>query len=64
MASEEMSSENVDGQRTTTDACLYYKLTYEPLAQLSLKSDFFLQLLLEESIQNIYGLQLYITFSG
>ena len=34
MASEEMSFENVDGQLTTTDgrttdACQYYKLTYE-----------------------------------
>ena len=38
MASEEMSFENVDGRRRTdgrrtTDACLYYKLTYEPSAQ-------------------------------
>ena len=32
-ASEEKSFENVDGR--TTDACLYYKLTYEPLAQVS-----------------------------
>ena len=36
MASEVMSFEN-DGRRTddgrTTDACLYYKLTYEPSAQ-------------------------------
>ena len=28
MASEEMSFENVDDGRTTTDACLCYKLTY------------------------------------
>ena len=40
MASEEMSFENVDGRRRTkdgqtTDACLYYKLTYEPSAQVS-----------------------------
>ena len=28
MVSEEMSFENVDGQ-WTTDACLYYKHTYE-----------------------------------
>ena len=39
MISEEMSFENVDdGRRTdgrTTDACLYYKLTYEPSAQVS-----------------------------
>ena len=38
MASEEMSFENVDGRRMdglTTDACLYYKLTYEPSAQVS-----------------------------
>ena len=41
MASEEMSFENVDdGRRTdddgrTADACLYYKLTYDPLAQVS-----------------------------
>ena len=32
-ASEEKSFENVDGRMT--DACLYYKLTYEPLAQVS-----------------------------
>ena len=31
-----MSFENVDdGRRRMTDACLYYKLTYEPLAQVS-----------------------------
>ena len=38
MASEEKSFENVDGRTTDgrmTDACLYYKLTYEPLAQVS-----------------------------
>ena len=35
MASEEMSFENVDDGRTTTDACLSYKLTYEPSAQVS-----------------------------
>ena len=37
-ASEEKSFENVDGRtdgRRTTDACLYYKLTYEPSAQVS-----------------------------
>ena len=34
MVSEEMSFENVDEGRTT-DACLYYKLTYEPSAQVS-----------------------------
>ena len=37
-ATEEKSFENVDGQTIdgrTTDACLYYKLTYEPLAQVS-----------------------------
>ena len=28
-----MSFENVDGR--TTDACIYYKLTYEPTAQVS-----------------------------
>ena len=39
MASEEMLFENVDRRRTptddgqTTDAYLYYKLTYEPSAQ-------------------------------
>ena len=50
MASEQMSFKNVDDGRPagrtddddddgwTTDACLYYKLTYEPLAQASLKS--------------------------
>ena len=32
--SEEMSFENVDGQ-TMPDACIYYKLTYEPSAQVS-----------------------------
>ena len=35
MASEEMSFENVDDNGRTTDACLYYKLTFEPLAQVS-----------------------------
>ena len=35
MASEEMSFENVDDDGRTTDACLYYKLTYEPSAQVS-----------------------------
>ena len=37
MASEEMSFENVDDENDgrTTDAWLYYKLTYEPLAQVS-----------------------------
>ena len=38
-ASEEMSFENVDGRTTdgrrTPDACIYYKLTYEPSAQVS-----------------------------
>ena len=37
-ASEEISFENVDGRRTdgrTPDACIYYKLTYEPTAQVS-----------------------------
>ena len=34
MASEEMSFENVDDGRAT-DAYLYYKLTFEPLAQVS-----------------------------
>ena len=36
--SEEKSFENVDGRtedRRTKDACLYYKLTYEPSAQVS-----------------------------
>ena len=40
MASEEMPFENVDGRRTdgrTTDACLYYKLTYEPSARVRKK---------------------------
>ena len=38
-ASEERSFENVDEwtDGRTTAACLYYKLTYEPLAQVSLK---------------------------
>ena len=38
MASEEMLFENVDNGRQpgrTTDACLYYKLNYEPLAQMN-----------------------------
>ena len=39
-ASEEMSFENDDGRLTTDegrtpDACIYYKLTYEPTAQVS-----------------------------
>ena len=37
-ASEEKSFENVDGRMNdgrTTDAYLYFKLTYEPLAQVS-----------------------------
>ena len=46
-ASEEMSFENVDGRMP--DACIYYKLTYEPTAQVSLK-DF--QML---NISNIKG---------
>ena len=41
--SEMMSFENVDGRRMTdgrtdgrtTDVCIYYKLTYEPSAQVS-----------------------------
>ena len=36
--SEEMSFENVDGRTNggrTPDACIYYKLTYEPMAQVS-----------------------------
>ena len=35
MASEEMSFENVDRRRRMTDTCQYYKLTYEPSAQVS-----------------------------
>ena len=39
MASEEMSFENVDNDDDNgwmaRDACLYYKLTYDPLAQVS-----------------------------
>ena len=41
-ASEEMSFENVDGRTDdgrkdgrTPDACIYYKLIYEPSAQVS-----------------------------
>ena len=30
-----MSFENADNDGWTTDACLYYKLTYEPSAQVS-----------------------------
>ena len=33
VASEEMLFENVDDDGRTTDAWLYFKLTYEPLAQ-------------------------------
>ena len=35
MASEELSSDNVDDAGRTTDTCLYYKLTYEPSAHVS-----------------------------
>ena len=37
MASEEISFEDVvdDDDGRTTDACLYYKLTYEPSARVS-----------------------------
>ena len=37
MESEEMAFNNVDDGRRwqMTDACLYYKLTYEPSAQVS-----------------------------
>ena len=35
MASEEMSFENVDDDGRTTDAWLYYGLTYETSAQVS-----------------------------
>ena len=34
MASEKMF-ENVNNDGWTIDACLYYKLTYEPLARVS-----------------------------
>ena len=37
-ASEEMSFENVDGRTDdgrAPDTCIYYKLTYEPTAQVS-----------------------------
>ena len=37
MVSEEMSFENADGRTTTTDACVYYKLTYETSAQVNYK---------------------------
>ena len=42
MASEEMSSENLDNDhRRKTDTSLYYKLTYEPSAQvLNISSEF------------------------
>ena len=36
-ASEEKSFENVDDRRTT-DTSIYYKLTFEPSAQVSLNS--------------------------
>ena len=35
MLSEKMPFENVDDDGRTTDAWLYYKLTYEPSAQVS-----------------------------
>ena len=35
VAPEEMSFENVDDDGRMTDAGLYYKLTYEPSAQVS-----------------------------
>ena len=35
MASKEMSFEHVDDDGWMTDACLYYKLTYKPSAQVS-----------------------------
>ena len=35
MASQEMSFKDVDNDGRTMDACLYYKLTYEPSAQVS-----------------------------
>ena len=35
MALKEMLFENVDDDGRMTDAWLYYKLTYEPLAQVS-----------------------------
>ena len=34
MASKEMLFENADDDGWTTDPCLYYKLTYDPSAQL------------------------------
>ena len=37
MASEEILFKNVDDEGPTEDACLYYKLTYETLAQVSWK---------------------------
>ena len=52
-ASEEKSFENVDGRKNggkdgrTTDACLYYKLTYEPSAQVKKK------------FKNVYPTQIY-----
>ena len=42
MASEEMPFENVDGW--TTDAWLYYKLTYEPSAQVRMNNSVKIQL--------------------
>ena len=36
LTASEMSFENIDGQTDdgqTPDACLYYKLTYDPMAQ-------------------------------
>ena len=35
MASEEMSFEDVDDDGRPMDTCLYYKLIYEPSAQVS-----------------------------
>ena len=53
MASEEMSFANVDdGRQWTTDAYLYYKLTYEPSAQVS-KKYLFMKKLLKDNYGDI-----------
>ena len=69
MASEEMPFENVDGRRwrtTTTDACLHYKLTYEPSAQVSLKVDsvyyWFLECIFDNLILPTEGLSGLLSF--
>ena len=57
MASEEMLFENVDRRRTdgrrTPDSFLYYKLTFEPTTQVSLKINKKKDKKVKQSIQNL-----------